>query len=176
MPLKILLTGGTGLIGSKLGLQLSEEGNQISLLTRNTSLSKHLDWTSHIREWDYSKPQTFKDLMEGQDAIIHLAGANLNGKRWNNNYKKIIYDSRIASTKNIVNAINTSNEKPKVFITASAVGIYGNRDNELLSENSTLGNDFLANVCKDWEKEAEKVELSGIRWVSLRLGIVTTYD
>ena len=173
MKYKIILTGSTGLIGFKLGSKLADEGNEITLFTRNiTPVRETIQWASNILEWDYTKPNLWQNYIEGKDAVIHLAGANLGGKRWNNHYKKIIYDSRITSTKNIVNVINACNEKPKVFITASAVGIYGNRCDELISENSTYGNDFLANLCKDWEKEAEKVESSFVRRVSLRLGIV----
>jgi len=177
MNKKIIITGGTGLLGSKLGIKLSREGNEITLLTRNTSQTREeLIWAKHIKEWDYTKPEQWKNIIDGKDAVVHLAGANLSAKRWSDNYKKIIYNSRINSTRNIVNAIKSCEVRPKVLITVSAVGIYGNRNDELLNENSKPGIDFLANLCKDWEEEAEKVENYHVRRVTLRLGIVLSRE
>ncbi len=104
--------------------------------------------------------------------MVHLAGANLGAKRWNEEYKKLAYDSRILSTRNLVEAIKSVEQKPKVFICSSATGIYGNRYDEVLDENSSPGNDFLATLCNDWEKEAKKVEQLGVRRVSIRTGLV----
>ena len=177
MNKKIIITGGTGLLGSKLGIKLSREGNEITLLTRNTSQAREeLIWAKHIKEWDYTKPEQWKNIIDGKDAVVHLAGANLSAKRWSDNYKKIIYESRINSTRNIVNVIKSCEVRPKVLITVSAVGIYGNRNDELLNENSKPGIDFLANLCKDWEEEAEKVENYHVRRVTLRLGIVLSRE
>ena len=173
MNLKIVLTGGTGLIGSKLGLRLSNEGNEITLFTRNVKLAeKNQSWVSHIKKWDYNNPEQWKNSIGGIDAIVNLVGANLSAKRWSENYKKIIYNSRVISTRNMVNAISTCKVKPKAFITVSAVGIYGDKGDEILSENSNYGDDFLANLCKDWENEAAKVDSLGVRRVTLRIGIV----
>jgi uncharacterized protein (TIGR01777 family) len=127
---------------------------------------------SEIVEWNHNNPDEWKDYLEGKDAIIHLAGASLAAKRWNENYKLEIYKSRIESTKNLVNAIRKCEVKPKVFITSSAVGYYGNRGDDLLIEENQPGEDFLAKLCYDWENEAEKVERSDVRNVSLRIGFV----
>ena len=116
------------------------------------------------------------DELNGVDAVFHLAGANLGAKKWNDEYKKLAYDSRIVSTRNLVEAIKQTEQKPKAFICASAVGIYGNRYDEVLDENSSLGNDFMSNICKDWEKEAEKAEQFGVRRVSIRTGLVMQND
>lgn len=177
MQPRIILTGGTGLIGGKLGLKLSRNGAEVTLLTHNASSSlKKNNWASQVYQWDYNKPDLWRYLIDGKDAVIHLAGANLSTKRWNNQYKKIIYNSRVESTRNIVSAIKSCKIKPKTFITVSAVGIYGDRGDELLSEDSEYGNDFLANLCNDWEKEAKEIELPGVRRVSLRLGLVLSND
>jgi uncharacterized protein (TIGR01777 family) len=109
--------------------------------------------------------------LESVDAVIHLAGANLSTKRWNKEYKKLLYDSRIISTKKLIEAIKTVERKPKVFITASAIGYYGNRSDEILTEESEAGKDFLANLCNDWEKEAKNVEQFGVRSVQIRTGL-----
>ncbi len=114
--------------------------------------------------------------LNGVDAVVHLAGANLGAKRWNDEYKKLAYDSRIISTRNLVEAIKKVERKPKSFICSSAVGIYGSRYDEVLDENSSLGNDFMSDICKDWEKEAEKVEQYGVRRVSIRTGLVMQKD
>ena len=108
--------------------------------------------------------------------LVHLAGANLGAKRWNEEYKKLAYDSRIISTRNLVEAIKSVEKKPKVFICSSATGFYGNRYDEVLDENSSPGNDFLATLCNDWEKEAQKVEQYGVRRVSIRTGLVLMKD
>jgi len=114
--------------------------------------------------------------LNSADAVVHLAGANLGAKRWNEVYKKIAYDSRIISTRNLVEAIKQVGKKPKVFICSSATGFYGNRYYEVLDENSSPGNDFLATLCNDWEKEARKVEQYGVRRVSIRTGLVLMKD
>ena len=113
-----------------------------------------------------------KNILSGVDAVVHLAGANLGAKRWNEEYKKLAYDSRIISTRNLVEAIKSVEQKPKGFICSSAVGIYGNRYDEILDEKSLPANNFLADLCKDWEAEAEKVEKLGVRRVSIRTGLV----
>ena len=98
-------------------------------------------------KWDYRKPIEWQDSLKDQDAVIHLAGANLFGKRWTEKYKKVILESREVSTKNLVFALKNSQGKVKVLISSSGVGYYGSRDDEILTEKSNLGNDFLANVC-----------------------------
>jgi len=127
-------------------------------------------------DWDYHQPDLWKGHIDGKDAVIHLAGASVAGKRWNDSYKKIIRESRIISTKNLAQAIIQSETKPKVFITASGSGYYGNRGSALLNENSGHGSDFLGRVCKDWEAAASLVESDHVRRVSLRTGIVLSVE
>ena len=175
--MKIVLTGGSGLIGNKLGIKLSGNGHEVTILTRNQSLAQiNQTWANQIKEWNYANPEQWKNFIDEKDAIVNLVGANLSAKRWSKNYKKIIYDSRVISTRNMVNAISTCKVKPRALITVSAVGIYGDRGDEILSENSNYANDFLAILCKDWENEAAKVESLGVRRVTLRIGIVLSTE
>ena len=174
---KIVITGATGSIGRILMQKLIARKDEVIIFTRNIEKAKSEipDAVRYVK-WDYQKPDEWKDQLTGVDAVVHLAGANLSSKRWNEEFKKLAYDSRVLSTRNLVQAISFVEKKPKTFICASAVGYYGNRYDEVLSEESLPGNDFMANLCKDWEKEAEKVEELGVRRVSVRTGLVLSKD
>jgi uncharacterized protein (TIGR01777 family) len=168
-----MITGATGPIGQNLVNKLIAEDYEISIFTQNfESAREKLPSVKSIIKWDYNKPDEWKENLNGTDVVVHLAGANLGARRWNEEYKKLAYESRIISTRNLVEAIKSVEQKPKAFICSSAVGIYGDRYDEVLDENSSLGNDFLANLCKDWESEAEKVKEFGVRRVSVRTGLV----
>lgn len=170
---KIIITGATGSIGLNLVRELTVRGDEVTVFTRNpTDAGKKLPSVKKIVKWDYTKISDWANELNGTGVVIHLAGANLAAKRWNKEYKKLVYDSRIISTKNFIQAIKSVEQKPKAFICANAVGIYGNRGDEILKETSSLGNDFLANLCKDWEAEAKKVKEAGVRYVSIRTGLV----
>jgi uncharacterized protein (TIGR01777 family) len=174
---KIIITGATGSIGKKLVQELTARGDEVIIFTRNpeTAKKKIVNANKYVK-WDYHKPEEWKGHLNGVESVVHLAGANLGDKRWNDEYKKVAYESRILSTRNLVEAIKSVEQKPKAFICSSAVGIYGNRYDEILDENSSLGDDFMAKICKDWEKEAEKVEQFGVRRVSIRTGLVMQKD
>jgi len=174
---KIVITGATGSIGRRLVDELVSRGDEVTIFSRKPEeAEKKIANESLFVKWDYLKPDEWKKYLNGTDAVVHLAGANLGARRWNEEYKKLAYDSRIISTRNLVEAIKSVEQKPKAFICASAVGIYGDRYDEVLDETSSLGNDFLAKLCRDWEKEAEKVEELGIRRVSVRTGLVLLKD
>jgi hypothetical protein len=174
---KIIITGATGSIGRNLAQRLLARGDEVTVFTRNPENAKNkiINGFKYIK-WEYEHPGVWTDELNGIDAVVHLAGANLGANRWNEKFKKLAYHSRIISTRNLVEAIKLVEQKPKVFITSSAVGYYGNRFDEVLDENSLAGNDYLANLCKDWEKEAQKVEQYGVRRVSLRTGLVLMKD
>ncbi len=177
MKKKIIVTGATGLIGKKLCDELILKGNDVIIFTRNVfSAKKTIPNANDYIEWDYTKPEIWKQHIEGKDAVIHLAGASVAGKRWNDEYKSVIRDSRIVSTKNLAEAIVQCTAKPKVFITSSGSGYYGDRGNEILSENDNDGKDFLPQVCKDWESAASLVESNGVRRASIRTGIVLSNE
>jgi len=171
--MKIIITGATGLIGKKICKSLIDRGDEIIIFSRNSSNAKEkIPGAKKYIDWDYRNPSGWKHEIDGTDAVIHLAGANVSGKRWNETYKKNIFESRIISTRNLVEAIKNVSLKPFVFITSSATGYYGDKHDEVVNETSLPGNDFLANVCLQWENEAHFVEQYNVRQVSIRTGIV----
>jgi uncharacterized protein len=173
MPKKIVITGATGLIGENLCKALIARGDEVYIYTRNINKAKKIiPNANEYIEWDYKNPSGWKEILNKKDAVIHLAGANLFAKRWSESYKKIILNSRVKSTRNLINAISAVQEKPKVFICASAVGYYGDSGEKLLTENMESGNDFLALVVEAWENEAAQIERLEIRRVSVRTGVV----
>ncbi len=173
MSKKIIITGATGLIGIELCNALINRGDEVTVFTRSIESAKKIlgNKLSYVR-WDYKNPIQWQDSLMDQDAVIHLAGANLFGKRWTDGYKKIIIESRELSTRNLVSGLRNSQSKAKVFISSSGIGYYGSRGDEILTEKSILGEDFLAHVCDIWERETEKANEIGIRTSMLRQGIV----
>jgi uncharacterized protein (TIGR01777 family) len=170
---KIILTGATGLIGRCLVNELFKAKYPVIAIVRDYfSAKKILPRQVDFIEWDYKSSKIDLGLLEDSFSLIHLAGAGVFDRRWNQSYKNEIYSSRIESTKNLLKIISMLDSKPESFICSSAVGYYGNRGDEILTEESMPGNDFLAKVCIDWEKEASKVTDLGIRWASIRTGIV----
>ena len=137
MNKEIIITGATGLIGKALSTVLIKQNDKITLFTRNPENAERIvKGAKEYVRWNYKNPEEWKKFLEGKDAIIHIAGANLAARRWDAKYKEVIYNSRIVSTKELVTAIERCKIKPGVFITASAIGIYGNRGDELLTEKS----------------------------------------
>jgi uncharacterized protein (TIGR01777 family) len=127
-------------------------------------------------EWNYKKPDNWKSEINGVDAVVHLAGINLFSKRWNDAFKKEVLKSREVSTRNLAYAIKSCSNKPGALISASGIGYYGDCGDNVLTEVSPAGNDFLADVCKVWESEAKKVEQSGVRSVQVRTGLVLSTE
>ena len=174
---RIIVTGATGLIGRILCSKLLEQGNEITIFTRNPEAAKKvMKGVKKYVKWNYNYPEEWKDYLNETDSVIHLAGTNIGAKRWNNEFKKELFNSRIESTRQLVNTIKNCENKPKSFITASAVGFYGDRADEVLIEKSNTGKDFLSNLCSEWEKEAEKIEDENVRRVSLRIGLVLSNE
>lgn len=174
---RIIITGATGLIGRKLSQKLYEAENQIIVFSRNASSAKKILKKDFVYiDWDYRKNDKWIESISSADAIVHLAGINLFAKRWNKTFKEEILASRKETTKALVDAVKQSKTKPKVFVSASGVGYYGDCGDKLLDENSPVGNDFLAEVCKVWESEAAEIEQAGVRRVSVRTGIVLSKE
>jgi uncharacterized protein (TIGR01777 family) len=149
--MKILISGSSGLVGSALRKSLESEGHVVDAL-----------------------PRTYEDAIDftGIDAVVHLAGEPIAEGRWNESKKLRIEESRVKNTRQLAEQLAASEAKPSVFISASAIGLYGSRGDEELDENSAAGNDFLAEVCRKWEEAAAPAADAGIRTVNIRTGIV----
>lgn len=173
MSKRIIVTGATGLIGRKLVNALLQRGDNAVVFSRSVNKAKNIFPNSiELVEWDYLKPELWKSKLENSDAVIHLAGINLFAKRWSNDFKKTVLESRKLSTNNLVEAIKSVAKKPEVFISASGIGYYGDCGEAVLHETSPKGNDFLADVCDVWESEAQKIGDYGIRNIQIRTGLV----
>ena len=170
--MKILITGASGLIGTALQKSFKEKGYAMLLASRSGPKD-----ASQI-QWDADTGFREEDLerLEGLDAVIHLAGESIAGLRWTDEKKKAIRDSRVFGTRSMIETLDKLNEKPKTFIAASAVGFYGDRGDDELTESSSAGKTFLAEVAKEWEAESRRAEDLGIRTVLLRSGIVLSKD
>ena len=171
--MKIILAGGTGFIGKALIQTLVGEGHRVVILTRHAGKMKWMN-KRFVTEiiWDGKHLGDWAKEFDGVDAVINLAGESIAAKRWSAAQKKHIIDSRISSTKAIVDAIRQANHKPSVLINASAVGYYGNVENGDVTESSPKGSGFLSDTCDQWEKEAREAEVLGVRVVILRFGVV----
>ena len=172
---KVIVTGATGLIGKKLIQALLDRNDEVVIFSRDIKKAKSIfPVVKQFIEWDYHHPEKWKSNLENSDAVVHLAGLNLFAKRWNDEFKKSIIESRQVSTKNLVEAIKLCNKKPEVFISASGIGYYGDCRDNLLTEEFPNGNDFLAEVCKIWESESAKLDTANVRSVQIRTGLVLT--
>lgn len=161
-PQRIAITGASGLIGSALFGHLKSEGHTVQRLVRRLPVSP-----DEI-QWDSATGYVDTDALAGVDAVIHLAGAGVGDKRWSKKYKAEILNSRLLGTEAIAKAV--AEVKPQVFISASAIGWYGESGNRAVTENDRVGDDFLAAVCREWEGAADLA--IGIRTVKLRTGLV----
>jgi hypothetical protein len=152
--MNVAITGASGLIGKQLQIQLTSTGNTIRPISRDEMRSENLG-----------------GLLASADAVIHLAGEPV-AQRWTEAAKKRIHESRVEGTRRLVNALSTQSQRPRVLACASAVGYYGSRGDQILTEASTPGADFLAQVVVDWEEAAQLAEALDIRVVRLRFGVV----
>lgn len=170
--MRILITGASGLIGKALQRSFAEKGYEMLLAGRGEPKNANqIQWSVEdgFREEDLPR-------IEGLDAVVHLAGEGIAGLRWTDEKKKAIRDSRVNGTRNLVNTLADLKRKPKVLVAGSAMGFYGDRGDDILTETSRPGDTFLSDVCKDWETESRRAEDSGIRTVLLRTSIVLSKD
>lgn len=164
----ILITGGTGLVGTALSKLLTSKGHTVTHLSRNPTQKEYR--TFH---WDIKKEEIADEAISSADVIIHLAGAGVSDKRWSESYKKEIYDSRIDSTRLLKDKVAQLNANLQHFITASAVGYYGwDSGDQPVDETSVKGEGFLAEVVDDWEREADAFSDLGVKVSKVRIGIV----
>ena len=174
--MKIAITGATGLVGSRLVEKLNQEGHEILVFTRNFDKAQKLFPAStfanlEIVQYTPTQSGSWQKSISGCDAVVNLAGEPI-AERWSPQQKQAIMDSRQIGTRKIVEAISNAESKPQVLVSGSAVGYYGTSETATFAENSPAGNDFLAQVCQNWETEAQKVTGLGVRLVILRTGIV----
>ncbi|PKV66552.1 TIGR01777 family oxidoreductase [Pontibacter ramchanderi] len=164
---KILITGGSGLIGSRLSEMLIDQGYEVAHLSRSP------DKYSHYKtfRWDVQAGSLDENAITYADYIIHLAGAGLADEKWTKERKREILRSRVDSSQLLYKGLQQQKHRVKAFISASAIGIYGDSGDQLMSEESTYGEDFMAEVCKAWEASVWPIKDLGIRTVILRTGI-----
>lgn len=166
--MKIAITGGSGFVGTGLTKRFLSLGHSVVILDRRPPRYS-LDGSVFLQT------DLINDLPKEEflscDAVVHLAGANI-FSRWTKSYKKIILESRVLTTKNLVDCLTQAGFGPKVFVSASAIGYYPNSENQELTESSSNGSHFLADVCNQWEKTSSLLEGVGVRWVGVRTGIV----
>ena len=169
--MKIFITGGTGFVGRNLVSRLVGEAHTVTVLSRSEKASDRFPERTSIMLGDPTVVGAWQESVKGHDCIINLAGKSL-FSRWTPETKKLIRESRISTTRNIVDAIEPARGKDVVLFNTSAVGYYGFRGDEVLTEESPPGDDFLAQVAVEWENEALRAEEKGTRVVITRFGIV----
>ena len=170
--MKIIITGGTGLIGSALIKELVNENHEIIVPTRSPDNKSKLPPAVKLVQWDGKTAQGWGDSVDGADAIVNLAGESIAPAPWIGDRKQKIRGSRVNAGKAIVEAVTACQNKPRLLIQSSAVGYYGIHDDETLTESSPAGSDFLASVCVDWEASTAPVEAMGVTRSIYRTGIV----
>lgn len=169
----ILITGGTGLVGKALTKLLTENEYHVKWLTRKINPSE----STPQYTWDWKNKKIEIEALTDVDAIINLAGASINGRKWTKQWKNEIYDSRIKSTEFLFDTISKEKYKIQTFVSISAVGYYGAVTSEkTFVETDTHANDFLGNTCFDWEQQASRFKDLGIRTVIIRTGIVLSKE
>lgn len=166
----VAISGASGFLGSALTSSLRADGHRVLRLVRG-GITKDDEIG-----WDPDAGRIDAPALEGLDAVVHLAGEGIGERRWSADQKRRILDSRAKGTAVVAAAVASRERKPKVFVSASAVGYYGNRGDEILTEDSAPGDDFLADVCQTWERETRPALDAGIRVVNLRTGIVLARD
>jgi uncharacterized protein (TIGR01777 family) len=177
VAMRIILTGGTGLIGRALSVELARAGFEVIALSRNPSHRAGMSERVTLLGWDGQTGRGWTELVDGATAIVNLAGESLAGKsllkmRWTPERKREIIGSRVQAGSAVAEAVRNAEYKPLLVVQASAVGYYGPRGNERVTEEEGAGKDFMAEICVNWEASTTQVENFGVRRVVIRLGIV----
>ena len=165
--MRIAVTGSSGLVGSALTEAITRAGHTSVKMVRSDR-----DFSLNSIFWDPQQGLLNNQDLNSVDAVVHLAGENIAGKKWNKAFKKKIRDSRIQSTTLLASSLAAMKNPPKVLISASAIGFYGDRSDQELTEESSIGEGFLPDLAKDWEDAAKVVTSNGVRLVTLRIGVV----
>ena len=159
--MRVAITGSSGLIGTALQRRLESHDHEVLPVPRG-------DPAQVEALWDPAAGWVREGALEGVDAVVHLTGADIAGRRWTGRRRRLLWDSRVGAARVLVDHIATLSSRPRVLVSASAVGFYGDRGEEVLTERSTPGSGFLAELCQAWEQEARRVEDFGVRAVQLR--------
>jgi len=170
--MRVLITGGSGLIGRALAANLARDGNEVIILSRRPKRIIGLPAGVSAKWWDGHTTEGWSSLVDGTDAIINLAGENISSGRWTNERKSGILESRLNASRAIVQAVEAATHKPRVAIQASGVGYYGPCGDEEITEETPPGQDFLSRVAVDWEASTAPLEALGVRRVVIRTGVV----
>lgn len=177
--LRIIIAGGSGLIGKALTRELRRNNHEVVILSRNPEHAIRVSEGVKYFSWDGRTQQGWGNLVEGANAVVNLAGANLAGEgffpaRLTMERKQVLKQSRLNALKAIIEAIETASEKPKVLIQASAIGYYGSLGDQPVDESKPVGNDFMARLLQEVEQSTQHVESLGVRRVVIRSGVVLT--
>jgi uncharacterized protein (TIGR01777 family) len=164
--MRIVIGGASGFIGGALTRRLTDDGHEVVRLVRQSPTGP-----AEFR-WDPAAGELDPKALAGADAVVNLAGAGVGDKRWTDSYKRVIRDSRIDSTVTVSRALAKATAGPKILLNASAIGFYGDRGDEVLTEDSAAGDGFLADVARTWEAATESAEDAGVRVCHLRTGLV----
>lgn len=174
--MRVIITGGTGLIGRALTASLAADDHEVYVLSRDPSRRVGLPATAKLVQWDGHSSASWQSVVDGADAVVNLAGESIADARWTDERKKRIYASRINTGKAVMDALAAATVKPRVLVQASAVGYYGPHGDEVLTEAGAPGKDFLAQVCFDWEASTVNAARMGIRRPVIRTGIVLSNE
>ncbi|MEX2425262.1 MAG: TIGR01777 family oxidoreductase [Thermomicrobiaceae bacterium] len=174
--MKIIITGGTGLIGRALTDRLARDGDEIIILSRGSDRPAGLSDSARVVKWDARTDEGWSGELAEADAVVNLAGSNLSGGRWTESRKQLMRQSRIDAGKAVLAGIRTTGHIPPAFIQASGINYYGHREDRFIDESEPPGDDFLANLCVEWEGTTAPVEALGSRRVVIRSGPVLNVD
>jgi len=174
--MRVLITGGSGLIGRALSANLARDGNEVIILTRQPERVIGLPAGVSASWWDGHTTEGWSSLVDDADAIVNLAGENISSGRWTEKRKQAILQSRLNAGQAVVQAIKTAARKPRVVIQASGIGYYGPHYDEEITEETPPGHDFLARLAMDWESSTASLESLGVRRAVIRTGVVLSTD
>ncbi len=173
--MKVIVTGSTGLVGRALVRSLLSDGHEVTRLVRGGAQEFRAPGTKAV-QWEPEKGSVNAAELEGHDAAVHLAGDPIAEGRWDDEKKRRIRESRVKGTRLLAETLAGLSEKPRVLVSASATGFYGDRGEEVMHEESASGEDFLSEVCREWEKATLAASQAGIRVVHLRIGFVLSAE
>ena len=174
--MNIVVSGGTGFIGWPLCASLFQKGHRVTLLTRRIEAQRSYGSTVTAVEWNGRKAGAWEHCLEGADAVINLAGAPIADGRWTDARKRLLTESRVLTTRLLVEAMSRRSSKPRTLINASGIGYYGTSDDRVLDEAAAHGQGFLADLCLAWEAAAIRATEFGVRVALLRTGMVLEQD